>query len=666
MATVIFDDTNPLPASGAEARLQFSGAGLLVIDLDVISDTLTGIKANAVDHLLVRKTRKVAGSTDGIYLTGPATFVTNEGTIEGGNGSAIQYAGSGALTLTNFGTITSASLAVLGNAGNDRIVNTGTLNTTSTASDAVLLDLQDGNDFYDGLQGSATRGVIKLGNGNDTAYGGAGAERFSGGAGNDFIDGGSGNDTVDYSEAAAGVRVNLSSTNIQIIGENSGQGNDTLLDIENVIGGAHNDDLIGSTGSNTLVGGGGNDTLEGGAGSDSLDGGTGNNTARYTGSSSARVNLTISGSQNTNGYGSDTLVNIVNLEGGSGADRFIGNDADNKLIGNGGKDTLQGGKGNDTLEGGSGENTAVFSGVRANYDISPSINGSYLIEDLVGGRDGIDRVTDIRFLEFSDQTIALTNRAPTNISVSSTSISESTQVGESVINLYSTDPDGDDLTYSLVSNPGGFFGLDASGEEIVLVRALDYETATEHTLSVKVQDAYGGEFTRTLSITVRNTVETTPQVRSGTSRADQLTGESGNDRLSGLGGNDTLSGQIGNDTLIGGTGNDTLFGGAGKDVFVFDQRPSAKTNRDTIADFVPVDDVMHLSKKAFPKLSKGTLSSKAFVVGDRFKDGDDRILYLKKSGALFYDPDGSGSANAIQFASIGKNLKITHKDFFVI
>jgi len=81
---------------------------------------------------------------------------------------------------------------------------------------------------------------------------------------------------------------------------------------------------------------------------------------------------------------------------------------------------------------------------------------------------------------------------------------------------------------------------------------------------------------------------------------------------------------------------------------------------------VPVDDVLHLSKKFFTKLSKGTLSSKAFVVGDRFKDGDDRILYLKKSGALFYDPDGSGSASAIQFASIGKNLKITHKDFFVI
>jgi Ca2+-binding RTX toxin-like protein len=281
------------------------------------------------------------------------------------------------------------------------------------------------------------------------------------------------------------------------------------------------------------------------------------------------------------------------------------------------------------------------------------------------GRDGTDTLKDIRLVKFADQTIALTNSAPTYISVSSTSISESTQVGEGVINLYSSDPDGDGLTYSLVSNPNGFFGLNED-DEIVLTKALDYETATEHTLSVKVRDAYGGEFTRTLTIAVRNTVETTPQVRSGTARGEQLTGESGNDRLSGLGGNDTLSGPIGNDTLIGGTGNDILFGGAGKDVFVFDQKPNAKSNRDTIADFIPADDVIHLSKKFFTMLSKGALSSKAFVVGDRFKDGDDRILYLKKSGALFYDPDGSGSANAIQFASIGKNLKITHKDFFVI
>jgi serralysin len=48
------------------------------------------------------------------------------------------------------------------------------------------------------------------------------------------------------------------------------------------------------------------------------------------------------------------------------------------------------------------------------------------------------------------------------------------------------------------------------------------------------------------------------------------------------------------------------------------------------------------------------------------RDKEDRILYHKKGGALFYDPDGTGSAKAIQFATITKNLAIKAKDFYVI
>ncbi len=103
----------------------------------------------------------------------------------------------------------------------------------------------------------------------------------------------------------------------------------------------------------------------------------------------------------------------------------------------------------------------------------------------------------------------------------------------------------------------------------------------------------------------------------------------------------------------------------GKDIFVFDQKPNVRSNLDYIQNFNPTDDTIHLSRKFFTKLSKGTLSSKAFVTGNQFKDKDDRILYYKEGGALFYDPDGSGSAKAIQFANLAKGLKISHKDFFV-
>jgi Ca2+-binding RTX toxin-like protein len=99
---------------------------------------------------------------------------------------------------------------------------------------------------------------------------------------------------------------------------------------------------------------------------------------------------------------------------------------------------------------------------------------------------------------------------------------------------------------------------------------------------------------------------------------------------------------------------------------VFDVRPNTKTNLDHIADFNPVFDTILLSHSIFTKIAKGGLSSKAFVVGSKVKDKYDRIIYVKDKGALFYDPDGTGKAKAVQFATIEKNLALTAKDFFII
>lgn len=665
MANVIYNSSDQLPTeSGPNARLELSAAGHLFLHCLVDSATLSAIRATATQRIFIGKDGSAIGQLYGIDLLGTANAVYNEGKIESKTDTAIKFSGAGANSVVNSGMITAVGMAIQGNSGNDRITNYGTLQTTSGATGAVLLDLQGGNDFYEGIGGSAIGGMIKLGDGNDTAFGGLGDEAFSGGEGTDYIDGGAGNDMLDYSEAEGRVNVNLSRTTSQPIGGE--QGSDTLINIENVTGSAHGDDIIGSTGNNALYGGVGDDTLEGGLGSDTLDGGNGINTARYSGAAAAEVDLTKSGSQSTGGYGSDTLIGIMNLIGGTGADHFIGNDSNNQLEGKAGNDTLVGGKGNDILDGGTGQDTAEFSGARAGYKITYNQDGTVTVEDGQGQRDGIDTLKDVRFVKFSDQIVALVNDKPSSVSLSSTSVSESTLVGTSVADLFGSDPDGDKLTYRITSNPDGLFGLDSTGKEIILTKSLDYETATQHTISITADDGYGGEFTKAFTINVRNVVETAPLIRQGTPRAENLTGESGNDRLFGLGGNDQLTGQIGNDTLNGGTGNDILMGGAGKDVFVFDQKLSAKSNRDYIQDFGPKDDTIHLSKKVFSKLSKGTLSSKAFVVGDTFKDKDDRILYHKKGGALFYDPDGSGSAKAIQFATISKNLSVTHKDFFVI
>jgi Ca2+-binding RTX toxin-like protein len=489
MPSIICDSANPLPAGR-----DVTGLDLVVIDLDVTSNA-TAIKATDTGHILIRKTRSVISQNDGLQLLGTSSTVTNEGTIESQTaaGAAIRFAAGGIHTVNNAGTLKAAALVIEGNVGAERIINTGTLQTTSSAANAVLLDLKDGNDFYDGILGQATGGTIKLGLGNDTAYGGAGSEIFSGGEGDDYLNGGG--DTVDYSDATSGISVDLSRTTSQFIGD--GQGFDTLIDIENVTGSAKNDTIIGSTGNNTLRGGNGDDTLDGGTGNDRLEGGGGTNTARYSGFSAATVDLSKADApQDTGGFGTDTLIEIANLEGGFGTDTFTGNDEANRLAGNGG---------NDTLDGGAGQDTAVFSGAGADYTITNNPDGTVTIADSQGAqRDGTDTLKDVRLVKFSDQTIALTNANPSNIFLSSSIVSEGLAVGATVATLSGSDSDGDALTFGLSSNPDGLFSPDSTGTKIILVKAFDYETATQHTVSVTAKDAYGGMLTKNFTITLFN------------------------------------------------------------------------------------------------------------------------------------------------------------------
>jgi Ca2+-binding RTX toxin-like protein len=143
-----------------------------------------------------------------------------------------------------------------------------------------------------------------------------------------------------------------------------------------------------------------------------------------------------------------------------------------------------------------------------------------------------------------------------------------------------------------------------------------------------------------------------------------LDGLAGNDLLEGRGGNDKLLGGAGNDRLTGGLGNDALDGGAGRDSFVFDT--ALGTGIDKITKFSSKDDTILLDKTVFTALPAGRLASGAFVSHTAAKDADDRIIYNKKTGALFYDADGIGTAAAaIRFATLDKNLKLAAADFMI-
>ncbi|MEZ0167258.1 hypothetical protein [Microvirga sp. TS319] len=55
------------------------------------------------------------------------------------------------------------------------------------------------------------------------------------------------------------------------------------------------------------------------------------------------------------------------------------------------------------------------------------------------------------------------------------------------------------------------------------------------------------------------------------------------------------------------------------------------------------DDSVRLDDAIFKKLTKtGSLSSSAFTMGEKAKDSSNYIVYNNKTGALYYDADGSG------------------------
>lgn len=143
---------------------------------------------------------------------------------------------------------------------------------------------------------------------------------------------------------------------------------------------------------------------------------------------------------------------------------------------------------------------------------------------------------------------------------------------------------------------------------------------------------------------------------------DALYGGAGNDRIDGNNGNDVIYGGDGNDLLSGGDGGDVLYGGAGDDRFVVDD-----TNPDNgtpfFADF-ETGDVIVLESDAFLQISiLGGLLDAEFTLGTVAGDGDDRIIYDQDTGNIFYDEDGTGSAEQVLIARVEAGTELTAASF---
>ncbi|MBN9020618.1 MAG: calcium-binding protein [Rhizobiales bacterium] len=155
----------------------------------------------------------------------------------------------------------------------------------------------------------------------------------------------------------------------------------------------------------------------------------------------------------------------------------------------------------------------------------------------------------------------------------------------------------------------------------------------------------------------------------GSAQDDFLYGEGFGTKLLGKDGNDTVIGGDADQILKGGKGDDFLFahdgfsfmyGGKGHDVFAFDE--PGKPNK--IKDFDPDKDQIGLDGWGFDAIGPGFLTDDQFRVGKQAKTESQIIIYDKKTGALYYDGDGSGTDAQIQFAKVAKGLDISAGNFF--
>jgi Ca2+-binding RTX toxin-like protein len=178
--------------------------------------------------------------------------------VRGGAAGTYQLSGGIVNTKASGPQIVSAIQAL---AINDSYDITGS-NFNDTLVGGQNADTLRGGLGNDSLNGLNQNDLVDGGAGDDTLIGGGQNDTLIGGAGNDSLDGSAQTDTATF--GAGNNTVNLTLTT----GQNTGEGTDILINIENLAGGDGNDSLTGNGFNNQLDGGNGNDTLTGGSGAD--------------------------------------------------------------------------------------------------------------------------------------------------------------------------------------------------------------------------------------------------------------------------------------------------------------------------------------------------------------------------------------------------------------
>jgi Ca2+-binding RTX toxin-like protein len=397
-----------------------------------------------------------------------------------------------------------------------------------------------GADTIDGLAGNDTIDGL---DGNDSLLGGADADSIAGGAGSDTLLGAGGDDRIDT--GGFGTFTNTQHGDWAY----GGTGNDTL------IGGDNSDNLFGEDGDDSLVGGTHHDGVYGGAGNDTIA--MGDNLPAF-----------------------DTQVGELG-DGGAGNDSLSGAGGWQVLRGDSGADTLSGGAGNDALDGGADADVALYTGNRAEYDITTIAGGVQVVHARGSMADGTDSVLNVESFRFADGSFTqaalfgpprvIGDDNPNTIAGSAAAeVIEGRGGADSLSGL-----GGADTLLGEAGNDTLQGGLDADsmagGPDNDLYFVDDPGDVVLELANQGTADTVRATRSYTLASNVERLILNGGAAIDGTGNqaANILTGNGAANALAGLGANDTLRGQEGADTLTGGAGNDSLDGGDGNDIAIF-------------------------------------------------------------------------------------------------
>ncbi|MGO4376831.1 matrixin family metalloprotease [Pseudoduganella sp. RAF19] len=106
-------------------------------------------------------------------------------------------------------------------------------------------------------------------------------------------------------------------------------------------------------------------------------------------------------------YGGDGLAGSLGVNSTTGARYLAGTSLADTLTGTAANDKLEGDGGNDTLNGGGGIDTAVFNGASSAYSIVHTGTNTWT----VSGAEGIDKLSNIEILQFTDHNVTLSTTA---------------------------------------------------------------------------------------------------------------------------------------------------------------------------------------------------------------------------------------------------------------